>query len=255
MEVTVMSFNIRYDTEYDGSNAWCKRNFLVRDVIEKYNCDFVCIQESLVHQAHFLEKNLSEYKSVFRSREFNSDEGESVPIFYQYKKWEVVEYETFWLSETPYAAGSVNWGNSLPRIVTWIKFRNLSTQQLYFVYNTHLDHESKNSRHKSVEMIVNHISSKVQNTPFVLTGDFNEENGMAIKYLINSKLNPIDTFSILPESEREGTFHLWNGKSFDRYDFIFVSPDTQILETTIIKDNDKRRYPSDHFPIMSRLII
>lgn len=41
----VMTFNLRSDSVFDGKNRWRKRNHIVFDVLKKYNCDVIGLQE------------------------------------------------------------------------------------------------------------------------------------------------------------------------------------------------------------------
>ena len=45
----VMSYNIRYDTELDGSDAWHHRRDLVVDTIQASEPDLIGVQEALKH--------------------------------------------------------------------------------------------------------------------------------------------------------------------------------------------------------------
>jgi hypothetical protein len=44
-------------------------------------------------------------------------------IFYRRARFELLETKDYWLSETPEVVGSKSWGSSLPRMVTWARFR------------------------------------------------------------------------------------------------------------------------------------
>ena len=50
-------------------------------------------------------------------------------IFYNEKNYTVLEYDHFWLSDTPNIIGSKTWGNNIPRMVTWAKFLDKKKQQ------------------------------------------------------------------------------------------------------------------------------
>ena len=56
-----MSFNIRYDNPNDGINVWQNRREYVAEIINKYQCDFVCMQEVTKNQLNDSIKNLRQY--------------------------------------------------------------------------------------------------------------------------------------------------------------------------------------------------
>ena len=58
MQIKIMSFNIRYDNPNDGINVWQNRREFVAEIINKYQCDFVCMQEVTKNQLNDSTKNL-----------------------------------------------------------------------------------------------------------------------------------------------------------------------------------------------------
>jgi len=48
----------------------------------------------------------------------------------------------------------------------------------------------------------------------------------------------------------QGTFHWWTGFAFFRLDYIFIDPDYEVKEYTILKKDFNGKYPSDHYPII-----
>jgi hypothetical protein len=79
--------------------------------------------------------------------------GEFMAIFYRRNRFEPLEYEHFWLSDTPDVIASSTWGNGVRRMVTWAKFRDRTTGREFYFWNTHLDHEVQFAREKSAELI------------------------------------------------------------------------------------------------------
>ncbi len=64
-----------------------------------------------------------------------------------------------------------------------------------------------------------------------------------------------DTFRTLYPSEKTvGTFNGFKGKSGGaKIDYIFATPDIRTLAASIVRDERKGRYPSDHFPLVAQL--
>jgi len=178
-------------------------------------------------------------------------------VFYKINRWALADSGIFWLSDTPDSAGSTSWGNSLPRITTWVKFIEKLTGKIIVLYNTHLDHQSQDSREQSTKLIVDHIAANCNKTDFlILTGDFNaDENNSAIKSLTSSSLDIQDTYRIVyPDEAKLGTFNYWRGeKEGSRIDYIFTFKSIFVSSAEIIHDNLSGRYPSDHYPYQTIL--
>ena len=41
----LMTFNLKCDNKFMIRNSWKKRRQIVKEIIEKYDCDIVCVQE------------------------------------------------------------------------------------------------------------------------------------------------------------------------------------------------------------------
>jgi len=256
-DIRVMSFNIRFDNPEDGANCWENRKDLVANVIKVYGCDFIGIQEALFNQVNDLQNRLPMYKWYGRGRDEKSEQGEGVPIFYLGDKWEIEEGNTFWLSETPTVPGSKTYGNTLPRICTWARFRNLKTGGKVFIYNCHLDHENSSSQRKSCAQIKQHMQKNCKGCEnIILTGDLNVTPiNEAIQIISNQEIKMKDSFNV-GVNQSKATFHYWTGLDDGiRIDYIFAHESINIKEFRIAKDNFKNKYPSDHFPIISVLTL
>lgn len=255
-DISAMSFNIRYDTPTDGENAWNFRKDIVTNVIKVNGCDFVGIQEALFNQIADLQNLLPTYSWYGRGREEGSEHGEAVPIFYLNDKWEIDDANTFWLSDLPHWPGSKTYGNRIPRICTWARFRSKSSGKAVLVYNCHLDHENLHAQKKAAEQIKSHIATHCKDIKhIILMGDLNvTPEGEVVKIMCDQDIKMKDTFSSTKEKGGQGTFHQWTGNSMDiRIDYIFISEEFKLKEFKIARDNFKNRYPSDHFPIIAKM--
>lgn len=253
-EIKVMTFNIRYGSANDGENSWDKRKDILFDVVQNFNADIIGMQEVLKFQLDELLIELQNYNYAGVGRDDGKTAGEYSPILFSKQRFILDTTETFWFSDTPNAPGSKSWGNNITRICTWAKLFDKFTRRTIYVFNLHLDHQSKESRIKSAEALIKKIKDMNISEPIILTGDFNcNEDEQTIKTIINSKL--IDTYRILhSKSPNEGTFHNFLGDdSGDKIDFIFASSNFQVIESNIIKTNRNGRYPSDHFPVTAIL--
>ncbi len=267
--VSVLSFNIRYDTPVDGPNRWPHRKELVRSVIETSAADFVGLQEVTPMQWDYLRRVFADkYGGLIRTREKNPAVGEAVPLLYRLDRWELdpSEQGTFWLSETPDVPGSGSWETACVRITTWGRFIERKTGRAVYVFNTHLDHRSEEARYQGARLIRWRIEQRRHDDPVLLMGDFNVgESGEPIRLLLDNSSEAksknkagrllVDTFrQAHPEAKDVGTFHGFDGQpSPAKIDYLFASPPCRVEEATIIRTHENGRYPSDHFPISAKV--
>ena len=260
--VDVLSFNIRYGTASDGPNSWPHRERLVRDVLRRQGGDFIGLQEALRFQIDAIRGSLPEYDEVGAGRDDGKEAGEYAAILYRWDRWYPTDSGTRWLSGTPEVPGSKTWGNEITRIVTWARFVEKATGRAVWLFNTHFDHVSQPSRERSAEMLASLIANRKTDDPVIVTGDFNAgEDNPAIRYLKNANnLSPVtlvDTFRVLhPETQSVGTGGGFEGRrDGPKIDYVFVEPDTRVLDAGIVHDSEAGRYPSDHFPVHAEVAL
>jgi endonuclease/exonuclease/phosphatase family metal-dependent hydrolase len=268
LNLNIMSFNIRRGTAPDGKNHWIFRRGMVSDVLKHYHPDVLGLQEALDFQIAEISAMISGYKMV---NIVSSGDNKVLhnAIFYNAEHFSLSEEGTFWYSDTPDEPGSSGWGNIMPRSCTWARLMDKESKQTFYFYNTHLDHLSPRSRKKSVVLLTRRISGRSYPDSFVLTGDFNSrERSKPIQYLkgkilLNLKeegqvANPqplTDTFRVrYPHHRRAATFHGYRRFFFRfRLDYIFVPSTVDVQDAQIIQMRKKKCYPSDHFPLFSRI--
>jgi endonuclease/exonuclease/phosphatase family metal-dependent hydrolase len=264
-----MSFNIRDGTFNDHENRWENRRGILSDVLRKYDCDIVGLQEAYRFQIDQICEAVPPYGWIGVGRNDGKEAGEHSAILYHKDKFDVVEQGTFWFSDTPEKPGSITWGNAVTRVCTWGRFVHKQSKQAFYVYNLHLDHVSQPSREKSAVLLEWRIMQRQHPDPVIVTGDFNsEEKNDVIGYLegrlplkdakavaAQAPVPLIDTFRLIhPDAREVNTFHEFKGtRTGEKIDFIFTLPGVKVLDANILHDDENGRYPSDHFPIMARL--
>ena len=244
-----MTYNIRLDTEADGINMWDNRKEGVLSLIKEESVDILGIQEGLPSQIEYLSKELDGYSMIGEGRDGRNN-GEYSAIYYRNKKMNLIETETFWLSETP-EMPSIGWDAAINRIVTLGIFKIKKSKKELIVYNTHFDHIGKIAREKSVGVILKHIKENdFQNRPLIVMGDFNLSPEDLPIELLSKELN--DSFKLFPVKNPVGTFNGFDldSKLLDRIDYIF----TKNIKITNYKHLNKKLpsglWPSDHLPIL-----
>lgn len=214
LPIRVLTHNIRYATTspFKGEQPWAQRKQLLLNELqyEARHCQetFVCLQEVLYNQLGDLlaglnqeaEPEAPEWDYIGVGRDDGHQSGEYSPIFYRPAIWELIQWETVWLSSTP-DRPSKSWDAASIRIVTIGVFTHRQTQNTILVLNTHLDDQGSRSRLEAARIILRKIAeyrgrtydhdgltSSISGT--VLAGDFNsEEKQEAYQELTTSLLD------------------------------------------------------------------
>ena len=248
-KVNLMTYNIRLNTETDSINKWDNRKEGIVNLIKEENVDIFGIQEALPDQIEYLSNQLNDYDYVGEGRD-GGNSGEYSAIYYKRERMNLIETETFWLSETP-EIPSMGWDAVINRIVTLgvFKIKNLGKELI--IYNTHFDHIGKVAREKSASIILNHISkNNYQDKPTVVMGDLNANPYESPIKLLSEQLE--DSFKKLPVKDPIGTFNGFdiNSKLSHRIDYVFTKNIKIIDYRHIDKKLPNGLWPSDHLPIL-----
>lgn len=253
-EITLATFNIRFDNPQDSLNNWKYRKDNVADFIRTQNLDIVGMQEVLHNQLEDLKARLPEYAEVGVGREDGKTKGEYAPIFFKKDRFEILDNNTFWLSQYPDSVGFIGWDGACTRIATWAKMKDRQNGKIFMAINTHFDHIGTEARRKGALLIIEKIKEIVGDKPAVLTGDFNVNE-------LSEAYNTLTTNSfVLKDAHKEAetkqgvdyTFHNF-GKikpsSCEKIDFIFITPNIKVSSSYIPQEaNQEGRFLSDHNP-------
>lgn len=252
--VTAMSYNIRMDTPNDGDNQWKFRKVEVVGLIQNYKPDFFGLQEAMFHQRNYVDSCMPHYQQIGVGREDGKNKGEATPIFYNTKKYTLIQHSTFWLSETP-GNVSLGWDAACNRTCTYGQFVNKKNGQKVWVFNTHFDHKGDTARFNAAELILSKISQLAKDEPIILTGDFNATEESKPYKILTRTLND----AMYGSSHLNGPAGTWNGfnKSSNldrRIDYIFVHR-FKVESFSHVADRRKNGlWVSDHLPVFVQLI-
>ncbi len=242
--VRIMSFNVR-DGEFD-------REEIVPQVVADYMPDSVGFQECEGTWYLTLKTYLPDYEIIGVGRWTGIKQlGESTAIMYRKDKYKLVDWGTFWLSETPYIP-SIGWDANYARTCTWAILENKETGKQYAHFNTHLDNGGWEARVNGLDMILSRIAEF--DMPVVLTGDFNFSTGTAVYRQLTTALTNVS--DIAQTADSGGTAHGYaGGIGTAPIDFICINYKIDTVKTyKIIRDKYNDRYVSDHYPIYSDMI-
>lgn len=261
--VRALSFNVRYDTESDGRDAWPTRRDAVVALLRYHRPDVVCLQELLSHQFEAVRDELDRYEWFGVGRVDGGDEGEFVPVGYDATRFERADAEAFWLSDTPEVPGSLGWDADYPRVVTRVTLRERETDAELHVASVHLDHGGATARAEGASVLRRRLGEL--DGPVVVCGDFNcEPDSTPYRRLVGENdrgAPPLRDAKTLAEDGHYGpekTFHGFTGDPTERIDYVFVRDCDVSLTATLTDRRDGRRgdddcgyYPSDHFPVVA----
>jgi endonuclease/exonuclease/phosphatase family metal-dependent hydrolase len=254
----LMTYNIRLDLESDGENSWSNRKEYWASQVTFYEPDVFGIQEALPNQVTDIASALPNYNYVGIGRD-GIGKGESSNIFFKKERFNLIQENTFWLSETPEKI-SKGWDAALNRVCTYVLLKDNKTKKTFWVFNTHLDHIGELARTNAIQLILSKIKEvNTKNFPVFLMGDFNTEpSEQRIIYL---KKQMDDSFDITKQKPfgPDGTFNAFQyfEPATKRIDYIFLSKNNpfKVIKYAILTDSKDLKFPSDHFPVLVELQI
>lgn len=255
-ELNVLSFNMRYDNPEDGENNWRYRRERVARVIAANDVDLFGAQELLVGQLNDLKGLLPGYAEVGVGREDGAEAGEFNPVFYRADRFELLDWGTFWLSETPEVAGSKGWDAACERLATWTVLRDRDGRELFFI-NTHLDHMGEVARREGVSLLLGRIDSLSGGRPVVLTGDFNAtpDSEVIAHVVADGRLRHTRDVADVREGASWSFADYGSIPEADRQliDYVFVNDGLDVPMYRVLPDTLDGGYLSDHAPVLVKL--
>lgn len=234
LPIRVLTHNIRYATSspFKGERPWPERRQLLLNELgyhTRYASDaFICLQEVLHNQLEDIRAGLNPEKGptaqdwtyIGVGRDDGKQAGEYSPIFYRSSVWELLHWETVWLSETP-SKPSKGWDAASIRIVTIGVFAHRSSGNTVLAMNTHLDDQGSRSRLEAARIIRAKIHEYNEGkfglliSGAFLAGDLNsQENEEAYSYLTGSGFH--DTYKLVDASRRYGNHHTFTGFGYEK---------------------------------------
>ncbi len=266
-DINIMTYNLKFASPtYEPT--WDVRREMQVDMIQQYSPDIIGTQEGLKEQIDYLQDHLPEYVVIGEGRQ-GGDDDEHMAIFYKRDKFRLREMGSFALSETPKVIGSGPDVN--PRIVTWARFavinkpkkgeRSLypedyrghweNTQEFY-VFNTHFfDGKSAGlARLNAAKLVMekikqlNRFGNWTKERPLFLMGDFNALPDSNVYKIFVGKEKTEDPL-LLKDCIEGGS----------GIDWILYKGNVKVLDYERVDYNVKGVNPSDHKPIIGKLLI
>jgi endonuclease/exonuclease/phosphatase family metal-dependent hydrolase len=253
-ELVIATYNLRFASS-ESPNAWPDRRPVVKALLDRYQPDLIGTQEGLYQQLKDIAADQPAYDWIGLGRDGGS-RGEFMAIFYRRDRFEPLEYDHFWLSDTPGMIASSTWGNGVRRMVSWARFRDRVTGHTFHFWNTHFDHEVQAAREKSAELIRQRIGKLPADTPLFLVGDFNSIAAADRTYdILTQEAGLADTWPAARERRNE------DANSFtgfgpvrhegERIDWILARGAMDVRATEVVTFRHVDQWPSDHLPVVA----
>lgn len=257
----VLTCNIRVALPEDDAIGlgWNARREVCVQVIKEQQPDLIGFQEVLKEQAVYLQQQMPHYALFgFDGPEMDAHpEGyhgiAKNPIMYLKSRYRLLTGGTYWLSETPLAAGSMSWNTARARHVNWVRLKEIKTGKEFRMVNLHLDHKSQEAKVQQAKLMAAESSQYLPDFPQILTGDFNST--MASNVFESVKAAGFaDSYAVIHGDAEPGvTAHGFEQpdspklKGRGKIDFIFCKGNCKPVSAGIIRDKPKGIFPSDHF--------
>ncbi len=250
----VITFNLRFENDRDGENAWENRRDQVIDIIHAYQPDILGTQEGKWNQLMDLQEGLPDYRAHLPDRE-PDPVVQSPTLFIKKSRFDITGGRDFWLSTTPEIHMSKDWDSAFPRMLSYAHLSDKIRGKTLCAGVTHLDHKGTEARYNQAKIVADWVSRV--DSPVVLMGDFNDSPDSGVhRVLMPPETVLSDTWQVLKKTEGPAGFthHGFKGvPQVARMDWILVSPDFRVEDAAILHDHVEGFYPSDHFPYMADL--
>ncbi len=255
-ELRVFSFNIWTDGRADGGassgnpRCFAVRREIIKEKLPAYAPDIVGFQETMPAQRQWLIDNFPDYQVCGLGRDANLL-GESNVIMFKKDKFDLLDLNMFWLSDTPGTPGTrfATDQSDCPRICVAATLRCRETGKMFRHYNTHLDHVGPIAMAQGITVILNRMAEDYKKWPMpvILTGDMNATPESPV-------IKTILAFTGAGEKLEDKTasagftFHGNNPeKTHIKIDYVFTNlPATEAMKMTDEKDGIT---VSDHYPV------
>ena len=251
----IMSFNLRYNDDKAGKVH--DRSKIAAAIIRQYAPDSFGTQEATGKWMDTLTEKLDDmYASVATPRDNQGYTSERCAVFYLKDKYNLIDSGTIWLSETPEIPNTKIEGVSCHRVATWAVLENKETGYTYTHINTHLEHIIDEAKLFQVKVLISKIAELQKNGKVICTGDFNSEPTSEVYSKMTAVLD--DTRVSAEVSDSGTTFHDY-GRFTENFngaiDYIYVPEGTKVYTYKIIRNTAKGMYASDHYPVVSDIVL
>lgn len=253
-DLHVATWNIRRRFDrftWPPADRWPVRAPRLATVLRAERPAVLCVQEAMPDQARFVAEMLGEtYRTIGHGRNARG-QGEGCPIFFDSARLELLDHRQAALSDTPSVAGSMTWGNMIPRILVEARLRDRRTDAVFTVVNTHLDVFSRRARLRGAEVVRDLAAARSE--PVLVAGDMNAAaDSPAIDALFEGG-SLVDGWAsaeakVTPEWDTYAAYREPRVRA-GRIDWIGVTPGIRVRRAAIDARLIRGAHPSDHLAV------
>ncbi|AWW41001.1 endonuclease/exonuclease/phosphatase family protein [Streptomyces cadmiisoli] len=258
LRLRTMSFNLRFASATEP-NSWAVRRPVMRELLRRERPHVIGTQEGLYQQLRDIESDLGPHYDWIGTGRAGGSRDEFMAILHDTRRLAPVEYDHFWLSDTPDVIASNTWGGGSIRMVTWVRFRDLRDPgREFYVLDTHLDNRSQDARERATALTVQRIAGLDRSLPLLVTGDFNVAAHGNPVYDMLLEAGLVDTWDAAAErGPQYATFHGYRPLTpdGDRIDWILATPGVTVHRAEINTFSLDGQFPSDHLPVQASLTL
>ncbi len=257
-ELRVFTFNIWTYGRADGGassgqpRCFAIRRELIKEAFPAYNADIVGFQETMPAQRQWLIDTFTDYQVCGIGRDADL-QGESNVVMFKKDKFDLVNLDTFWLSDTPHIPGTrfATDQSACPRICTVVTLRRKEDGMLFRHYNTHLDHVGPVAQAQGITMILNRMAADYQTWPMpvILTGDMNvEPDSLVYKSIVS--FQGLGAALADKTADIDFSFHHFEPEKVHiKIDYVFSTLESTGSAIKVDDANGDGVTMSDHYPI------
>ncbi|GAA1490085.1 endonuclease/exonuclease/phosphatase family protein [Brachybacterium sacelli] len=198
----------RPETSPGESDHWGDRAPVLVELLRAADADVVGTQEVLPSQVPVLDGALAATHLRLGIGRDGGGRGEHNLLFLRRDRFEVLDWDQFWLSEQPALMGSVGWDGHCPRIAVWARVRDRRGGGELVLAVTHLDHAGPRARERGAMIIAQRLREAADGAPVVLMGDFNAAGGDSAPWRVlrDAGFEDAHDVAVSQEGEDIGTF-------------------------------------------------
>ncbi len=216
---TILTQNIRManpEVPADHPDHWPTRRPVLQDLLRRCGADVIGTQEVLPEQVPVIDEALGQtYLRLGYGRD-GGGRGEHNLLLLRRDRFEVLDWDQFWLAEEPRLQGSLGWDAHCPRIAVLARVRDLATGREMIFAVTHLDHAGQQAQEQGAHLLAARLHEMAASgegqgegqLPIVLMGDFNAdaEKSAAWRILVESGLGDTRLAAPTVHGGQWGTF-------------------------------------------------
>ncbi len=240
--------------EGTGTN---KRAKLFAQQINDNLPDVLGVQEINSNWVKKMEEFLPQYDyyGVKRGGDSNEKQSEMNGIFYLKDKFELVDCNTFWISETLEVESKYKDAGCY-RICSYVILKNKVTGKVFAHFNTHFDNTSEDAQELGGKLVgekSKEIVSKYGDIPVVITGDFNQYSDAPGCLALEEK-GYKNANKTVENGDNMVTYNGWTKETVGRpIDYIFVNDNFSVNSYRVVTETGAKTNVSDHYMIESNL--